>query len=485
VPLSVLLGEDALSGDVSVSGVQLDSRKVQPGDLFLAIAGEAYDGRQFIEQAVASGAAAVVAEAPVAGYVDDIQVPLRELPELRAEVGEIAARFYDQPSRAMHTVGVTGTNGKTTTTRLIAQMARALDKSCGVIGTLGATLGDDIAEAGNTTPDAVALQQQLGAWRDKAVDMACLEVSSHALVQDRVSGMSFDTAVFTNLSHDHLDYHGSLESYGRAKLQLFQWPGLQTAIVNLDDDYAPHVLASAAAADCCLTYSLQPDSTADLRFEDLDFGVRGVRGRLLTPWGEGEFSSPLPGDFNLANLAAAVASLIQAGEQLQEVLAVIASLQPVPGRMQALSNDSDIQVVIDYAHTPDALHQALRALRPHTAGRLLTVFGCGGDRDSDKRAIMGRIACDLSDRVIVTSDNPRNEDPLAIIADIEAGCLGNHSQQPDRALAIAGAVAEARAGDCVLIAGKGHEDYQLIEGQRLPFSDVQHATKALEGRATQ
>jgi UDP-N-acetylmuramoyl-L-alanyl-D-glutamate--2,6-diaminopimelate ligase len=483
MPLSELLLSNTYA-DTVIGGMQLDSRKISPGDLFLAMPGDVHDGRQFIEQAVANGAAAVVAEAPVAGFVDEIPVPLVELPELRLEAGVLAANFYRNPSRDLHMVGVTGTNGKTTTSRLIAQLARSLGKSCGVIGTLGASLDDDVVEAGNTTPDAISLQQQLARWRDQGVYAVSMEVSSHALVQGRVNGVEFETAIYTNLSHDHLDYHGSMDAYGRAKLQLFTMAGLRHAVINADDEFCASVLAVVEGNVQVLTYSAT-GAAADVRVENAQFDAAGVRGLLHSPWGAAEFHSPLPGDFNLANLAAAISALALAGEDLPDILAAVAGLQPVPGRMQTIPNELGLQVIVDYAHTPDALEQVLRALRSHVNGELVTVFGCGGDRDREKRQFMGRVACELSDRVLVTTDNPRNEIPLEIMRDIETGCSGNYSLVVDRAQAIAQALSEARRGDCVVIAGKGHEDYQLVEGDRLHFSDEAQARAVLEQRAVQ
>ncbi len=465
-----------------ISGMQLDSRRVRPGDLFLALPGEKHDGRQFIEQAVANGAAAVVAEAPVAGFVDAIPVPLVELPELRFEAGLLAARFYRNPSHAMHVVGITGTNGKTTTSRIIAQLIRALGKPCGVIGTLGATLKDDVSAADNTTPDPLALQRQLAQWLAQDVFVVSMEVSSHALEQGRVNGVEFATAVYTNLSHDHLDYHGSMDAYARAKLRLFANESLRHAVINADDQFSSQVRAAVAPGAQVLTYSTS-GAAADMRVENARFHAEGVRGELHSPWGVAEFFSPLPGDFNLANLAAAVAALVLAGEDLLAVLEAVAHLRPVPGRMQAIPNTLDLQVIVDYAHTPHALEQVLKAIRPHVSGSLITVFGCGGDRDREKRQVMGRIACALSDRVVVTSDNPRSEEPLQIMRDIESGCSGQYTLVADRAQAIAAAVADASAGDCVVIAGKGHEDYQLVDGARLHFSDEAQARAALARRA--
>ena len=465
-----------------IKGMQLDSRKVRPGDLFLALPGEQHDGRQFIEQAVANGAAAVVAEAAVAGFLEAIPVPLIEVPELRFEAGVLAARFYGNPSHSMHVLGITGTNGKTTTSRIVAQLTRTLGKPCGVIGTLGATLEDGVTVASNTTPDALSLQRQLAEWFEQDVLAVSMEVSSHALEQGRVNGVAFETAIYTNLSHDHLDYHGSMAAYGRAKQRLFSVEGLRHAVINMDDPFGMSIKAAVAADVQVLTYSAS-GAPADVRVENAQFHSDGVRGDLHTPWGDATFFSPLPGDFNLANLAASVTALVLGGEDLRSVLAATASLQPVPGRMQAIPNTLNIQVIVDYAHTPHALEQVLTALRPHVRGSVVTVFGCGGDRDREKRQQMGRIACALSDCVVVTSDNPRTEEPLGIMRDIESGCSGHYFLEADRADAISVAVAQAQAGDCVLIAGKGHECYQLVDGQRLYFSDEAHAHNALAQRA--
>ncbi|MCB1843886.1 MAG: UDP-N-acetylmuramoyl-L-alanyl-D-glutamate--2,6-diaminopimelate ligase [Halioglobus sp.] len=482
MPLGELLGRaDESIAQTMVSGLELDSRCVRPGDLFLAMPGDVHDGRQFIEQAVANGASAIVAEAPAAGFVDALQVPLVEVPELRLEAGPIAARFYGYPSRNMHVVGITGTNGKTTTSRIVAQLSRSLGKQCGVIGTLGATLGDDVAEAANTTPDPVALQRQLATWQRQGVPVVSMEVSSHALVQGRVNGVEFTTAIFTNLSHDHLYYHGSMADYARAKMRLFAVEGLRHAVINLDDELAAMIAAATVSGARIVTYSAR-GGDADLRVLDARSHAGGVHATLRSPWGRGEFDSPLPGDFNLANLAAAIAALLLAGEELLAVLRAVRELQPVAGRMQRIPNEHGLQVFVDYAHTPHALEQVLQALRPHVAGRLITVFGCGGDRDREKRQVMGRVASTLSDAVVVTSDNPRSEEPSSIIRDIAAGLTGDYTLEPDRAVAIAAALDSAREGDCVLIAGKGHEDYQLIEGQRLPFSDAQAALDALARR---
>jgi len=482
MPLSELLGgAGCAGGETSIRGLQLDSRQVQNGDLFLAVPGEQHDGRQFIEQAVANGAVAVLAEAPVAGFVDELPVPLVEIPELRFDLGPLAARFFGHPSHALHVVGVTGTNGKTTTTSLIAQLGRLQGASCGVIGTLGASLDDVVADSPNTTPDPISLQKQLAQWRDLGVNTVSVEVSSHALVQGRVHGVEFKTAIYTNLSHDHLDYHGSMEVYARAKLRLFSGAGLRQEVINLDDEYAAQVVAAVPAGVEVLTYSTSR-ADADIRVDSIDYGPAGVTGQLHTPWGSGRFSSPLAGEFNLANLAAAVTAVVLSGEELPAVLAAVSRLRAVSGRMQTIANERGLQLGVDYAHTPDALEQVLVALKNHVRGDLVTVFGCGGDRDRAKRQVMGRVACRLSDRVVVTSDNPRSEDPAAILTDIAAGCSGNFELVADRAQAIAMAIRESAAGDCVLIAGKGHENYQIIDGVRHQFSDQEQARKALSSR---
>lgn len=479
MPLPQLLGrDDPALANIMIDAIELDSRKAGAGSLFLALPGEVHDGRQFIEQAVANGCAAVLAEPPVSGFVDGVSVPLIEIPELREEVGTLAARFYRRPSRNLHVIGTTGTNGKTTTSRLIAQLCRARGTTCGVIGTLGSSLTDEVGEAANTTPDAVSLQRQLAQWSAEDVAVVSMEVSSHALVQGRVNGVEFATAVFTNLSHDHLDYHGNMAAYGRAKLRLFASENLRHAIINIDDAFAPLVAAAVPPAVEVLTYSAS-GGDADVRIENVEFELDGVSARLQTPWGSAAFSAPLIGEFNLANLAAAVSAAVLAGENFSDLVEGFSTLRPVAGRMQPIENTLGLQVIVDYAHTPDALAQVLQSLRPHVKGALVSVFGCGGDRDREKRQLMGRVACGFSDRVIVTSDNPRSEDPAEIIADIVSGCSGDYQLQPDRGEAIRQALAEAQRGDCVVIAGKGHEEYQLVQGERRYFSDVAQATQAL------
>ncbi len=482
MPLPQLLDlAETQFADTLVRGMQLDSRSVEPGDVFLAMPGDVHDGRQFIEQAVANGASAILAEAPAAGFVDALPVPLIEIPELRLEVGALAARFFRHPSRELHMVGFTGTNGKTSCSRILAQVLRGLGKSCGVIGTLGNALDNSVTDATNTTPDAVSLQRLLAQWRSEGVIAVSMEVSSHALLQGRVHGVEFDTAVFTNLSRDHLDYHADMEAYGRAKLQLFTMPGLQHVVLNADDPFSAKIHAAVAEDVQVIRYTLD-DAEAEVAVTQPQWHATGVTALWRSPWGSASIDSPLPGRFNLANVAAVLAALLAAGEDMHAALEALRKVLPVDGRMQSLGSGEDVQVVVDYAHTPDALEQALRALRVHVVGKLVVVFGCGGERDTGKRQLMGRVASDWADAVIVTSDNPRSEDPQAILSDIASGLRGDYVLEVDRAQAIARAITEAESGDCVLIAGKGHESYQLIDGERRDFSDAEHAQRALDGR---
>lgn len=466
--------------DVMVTDLQLDSRQVVPGSLFVALPGQQHDGRDHIGQALQRGAAAVLAESPLPQLQTPPAVPVLAVEGLARHLGPLAARFFAEPATSLAVLGVTGTNGKTSCTRLVAQLLRACGLRCGVIGTLGATLGDDVSSALNTTPDAIALQRQLADWRDAGVDAVAMEVSSHALDQGRVAGLAFRIGMFTNLSRDHLDYHGSMEAYGESKLRLFQSQGLQAAVVNVDDPFGATVMARLPAGVKGWSCSANGRAGADIRVTRAEFHAAGVRAELATSWGPGHFDSPLPGDFNLANVTGAIAAAVLMGAPLGEVLEAVATLQPVPGRMELVPNQRGLQVVIDYAHTPDALEQVLAALRPHLAGQLWVVFGCGGDRDPGKRPLMGEVACRLADQVLLTSDNPRSEHPEQIIDDIEAGCTRPVAREADRARAISAALQQARSGDCVVIAGKGHEDYQIIGKQRVYFSDRDCALRVLQ-----
>jgi UDP-N-acetylmuramoyl-L-alanyl-D-glutamate--2,6-diaminopimelate ligase len=483
-PLGEILSADIIRdrglASLPIAGLALDSRKVRPGDLFLAYPGEAGDGRGYIDQAIAAGAVAVIAEAGVEPSARS--APVIEVAGLRAEAGRIAARFHHDPSASMAVVGVTGTNGKTSCTQLLGQALRLAGRSCGVIGTLGSSLDGTLEGGGLTTPDPLALQGQLAAWRDQNVRDVAMEVSSHGLAQGRVNGTHFRGAVFTNLSRDHLDFHGSMENYGAAKAALFDLPGLQFAVLNHDDLFGAALAARLQTrVPRIVTFGFAEG--AAVRAATATYRADGVDAQVRTPWGELQLRSGLLGDFNLSNLLAVVATLGSLGVDLRTIETIAPRLQPIAGRMQRVAAAADIEVIVDYAHTPDGLEHALAALRQHCRGALWCVFGCGGDRDRGKRPLMGALAEKLADRVVLTSDNPRTEDAAQIIADILAGMDGAVHVEADRRSAIGFAIANAAAGDVILLAGKGHEGYQLIGAEVRPFSDSVVAAEALSARA--
>lgn len=472
---------------MTIASVAIDSRKTEPGSLFVALKGAKADGREFIEAAVSKGARVIAVEATSSHKVDSVEwfndVPIISVADLAGRVSNLADVFFASPSARMDVIGVTGTNGKSTCVSLISQLYNLTGQIAGTIGTLGAYLGDQrITDCGMTTPDAVVCQQLLAQMRGAGARAVAMEVSSHGLDQNRVSGVHFNAAIFTNLSHDHLDYHGTLENYAAAKQKLFETVGLKAAIINLDDPHAQQMLAAAQLRADVFTYSLL-HSAADIFATDMHYSTHGVQFRLVTPWGEAAVLSPLLGEFNVYNLVAALTALVATGANLQELLAVVPKLRSVPGRMQKVQVPADVIAVVDYAHTPDALAQAIAATRVHTSGCLWVIFGCGGDRDRSKRPAMAKVAERFADAVVVTSDNPRGEDPQSIIAGI---CSGFRHREPtviiDREQAIHFAVTNAAPGDVILVAGKGHENYQLVGEQSLPFDDVLVATAALQAR---
>jgi len=477
--------EPILAG-VPVLGLQLDSRAVKSDQLFIACKGAAADGRQFIREAVATGAAAVLAEYGE-NWVEDSEcdgVPVLVIKDLVAKVSDIAGKFYDHPSIDIPVIGVTGTNGKTTCTQLMSQFLAALKKRCGVIGTLGMGVNGRMSPVINTTPDALSVQQQLSVWNKGGIDAVAMEVSSHGLEQHRVAAVQFQAALFTNLSRDHLDYHGSMDAYGKAKLKLFLQPGLKIAVVNLDDPFSRDILEAIPQGVNALTFSVS-DKSADVYLTAIQFLPAGVNARLNSPWGEMPFQSPLMGSFNLSNLLGAITVLSAVGYALSELMPICMQLQAIDGRMEQVANNAGLVAVVDYAHTPDGLSSALQAIRQHGAGRLWCVFGCGGDRDKGKRSEMGAVVERWADYAVVTSDNPRNENPQQILEQIVSGMQAPPEYiEPDREKAIAYAVANASEGDTILVAGKGHESYQQIGQQRLPFSDLQQLRLAL-GKRTQ
>ena len=457
-----------------------DSRSVRPGTLFFARAGRQVDGADFISTALGAGAPAVVREGPAGvRLLDGGGVEVR-VTDLGACMADVACRFHDDPGAAMKMVGVTGTNGKTSVSHFIAAVLHRDSEPCGLLGTLGGGLYGDLSAGLHTTPDVLAVYASLAGMRDAGATHAVMEVSSHALDQGRVRGVCFDTAVFTNLSRDHLDYHADMQEYGRAKRQLFETDGLRHAVLNLDDAHGRELARGLAAGVALLGYALDSSADAAVRGEILSLGVDGLRLVVTTPWGDGEIHSRLAGRFNAANLLAALTTLGALGLPLARILDGLSQVPAPPGRMECLGGSGQPLVVVDYAHTPDALATVLAALRPQCDGRLWCVFGCGGERDRGKRALMGEAARRLADRLVVTDDNPRGEDADGIVADILAGMdTAGVEVERDRAAAIAMAVAEAKVGDIVLVAGKGHEPYQEVAGSRLPFSDVAAVRAAL------
>ena len=475
---------------VTATRLVADSRRVQPGDVFLAFPGSQVDGRDFIRQAVAKGAAAVIAEAGMgaAARAGADDVPVIETEKLAALSGKIAHLVYGCPSEHLWLAGVTGTNGKTSVTHWIAQAMTFMQHRCALIGTLGNGFPGALDESPNTTPDAVSLHAAFGSFLARGAEACAMEVSSIGLDQGRVNGAVFDVAVFTNLTRDHLEYHGSMSAYAAAKENLFRVPGLAAAVLNLDDPFGVALagrLKDRRGADVrtfgyTLTKAVRSCTDETLYAENLGMGAAGVEFDLSGV----KFAAPVVGRFNVSNLLAVVGALLARNERLDEIAAALRCIEPPPGRMQAMGGADQPLIVVDYAHSPDALEQALAVLREAAAargGQLACVFGCGGERDPGKRPQMGAIAERLADRVTVTNDNPRREDPQAIIDGVLAGMRQTPRIQPDRARAIADAVRQADPRDVILLAGKGHEPYQEIAGVRHPFSDLEVARSALAG----
>lgn len=477
---------------VSVRALALDSRQVRAGDVFVACPGLRQDGRAYIGQAIARGAVAVLWESGD-GYRWDERhaIPHAPVPRLRGRLGELASHVHGHPSRALWVVAVTGTNGKTSVSRWVAQALSASGRRCAVIGTLGAGFPDEgaLQPLVNTTPDAVTVHATLARLRSAGAQAVALEASSIALDQDRLAGVEIDVAVFTNLTRDHLDYHGTMQAYGEAKARLFARPDVQEAVINVDDALGRALVQRARARGLpCRDYAVR-SAGASLAAHDLQLDARGLRLEIVAGDRRARLQTRLVGAFNAANLLACAGTLLASGLTLEQAAGALALVDAPPGRMQpvpapAAASDRLPAVVVDYAHTPDALAAALHALRPAARGaRLHCVFGCGGDRDPGKRAPMGEIAARLADRVWVTSDNPRGESPEAIIAAVLEGSGPVARAEPDRARAIAAAIDEAAPGDVVLLAGKGHETWQEQAGERVPFDDREVAARCLQARA--
>jgi UDP-N-acetylmuramoyl-L-alanyl-D-glutamate--2,6-diaminopimelate ligase len=469
--------------NLAVTGLVQDSRAIRPGDAFVAIAGFGAHGLNFVDVAKQAGVAAILFEPPAPV---DIPAPADAIavPNLRARLGEIGDRFHDHPSQAMTVVGVTGTNGKTSTVQLLTQAWALRGMRNGSIGTLGAGLYGEVVPTGFTTPLVLQLHALLAQLRDAGAQAVAMEVSSHALDQGRVDGVHFDVAVFTNLTRDHLDYHGDMQAYGAAKAKLLAWPGLRAAVVNLDDAYGRELRAALPAGTHTIGLSSR-GAQADVRAENVVLDAAGIGFDLIVGDERASVQSPLLGRFNVDNLLAVAGALHALGGNADAIASTLSRLQPVAGRMNRLGGDHAMPlVVIDYAHTPDALEQALSSLRAHAQGRLVCVFGCGGERDVGKRPQMAAIAEAGADLVIVTDDNPRGEDGDTIVADILKGFSRPDAVlvQRDRAAAIARAIGTASASDIVLIAGKGHEPYQEVAGVRHPFDDTAVARALLQER---
>jgi UDP-N-acetylmuramoyl-L-alanyl-D-glutamate--2,6-diaminopimelate ligase len=504
----------AVPADIVVSDVTLDSRAAVPGGLFLACKGRTSHGLKFAEQAVARGARAVLYEespdAITPNFSPDVFVAAVPLLSQRASL--IADRFFGAPSQSLTMAGITGTNGKTTCAWLLAQALQFCGRPAAYMGTLGYGRPPTVTATEHTTSDAVSVQRHLAALRSLGAECVCMEVSSHALDQDRVTGVRFNTAAFTNLTRDHLDYHGTMEAYGAAKARLFAWPSLANRVINIDDAFGQQLASQLSPARLVIT--TQKGVAADSALRTAEY----VRASRVTPdpaglvigvdssWGPGELTVRLIGEFNVDNVLTVLAVLLSWNIPLAQAMRALEQCRAASGRMEMFGGRGLTPLaIVDYAHTPDALAKALGAARLHCRGELRVVFGCGGDRDAGKRPLMGRIAAELADDIIVTDDNPRTEDPARIVADIlagiaggtagargagagrEAGSAGNARVAPvvvehDRALAIRLALQRSGPDDVVLVAGKGHEDYQIYGKERRPFVDQAIVTAALEGR---
>ncbi|MFA6202137.1 MAG: UDP-N-acetylmuramoyl-L-alanyl-D-glutamate--2,6-diaminopimelate ligase [Gallionella sp.] len=480
---------------VPLNHLVTDSRTLKSGDVFMAYPGEKTDGRQFIAQAILQGAAAVIWDAHNFVWDKAWTVPNIGISDLRHNAGFLADAIYGEPSKSLRMIGVTGTNGKTSTCNWIAQALGDAGKKCALIGTLGNGFVNELEASANTTPDAIRVQGLLADFLNSGAQAAAMEVSSHALAQGRVNGVRFDVALLTNLSRDHLDYHGDMESYAATKRRLFDWQSLNYAVINLDDAFG----AELALQLVDKTVEVIGYGTTDeaLRLAErhglrmvygvvLEMDSHGMKVEVRSSWGAAQLSTQMVGRFNVSNLLGALGVLLVSDVTLDAAVASLNAVQPVTGRMQKLGGNDQPLVIVDYAHTPDALEKVLLALceaaqGTKAGGQLICVFGCGGDRDRGKRAMMGRVAEKFADRCIVTSDNPRSEDAQQIIGEVIAGMNeGRHEVISDRADAIGHAIAMAGRADIVLIAGKGHEDYQEIKGVKHPFSDVNVATQALK-----
>ncbi len=482
--------QDKESLQTVVHGIQIDSRQLSEGDLFIACFGRNHDARDFIDDALQAGVSAVLAESGSGWQGIQVRngVPIVAVDNLAAKTSEIAARFFGRPTQALSVIGITGTNGKTSCSQFIAQLFGQFGFRCGVMGTLGYGIFGEIKETQLTTPDAVFTQMALAEMQHAQIEPVAMEVSSVGLHQKRVAAVRFDTAIFTNLTRDHLDYHESMEAYAENKRKLFTMPELKCAVVNLDDQYALSMINAISSDVDVLTYSTR-NKIATVHAESFELTRRGFEARIRTPIGSGNISGQLLGYFNFSNVLAVIAGALtylprHCELTIDSLCEKVSELKPVTGRMEIVGEDKNITAVVDYAHTPDGLRSALTALREHFEGKIWCVFGCGGNRDKGKRPLMGEIAENHADRLILTDDNPRNEQGDVIIEHILSGLNdpGAALVERDRAQAIDLAIEQAAHGDVVLIAGKGHETYQEIDGVRQIFSDANQVRLAMKSR---
>ncbi len=479
------------SMDLEVNGIQSDSREISHGDVFCACVGQIMDGRRFIAKAIEKGAVCVLAEAESeqelqAFLPEPCAVPVIPVANLSTQLGCLADNFFQHPSAQMTVMGVTGTNGKTSVAHFFAKALTVLGVKAGIMGTNGCGFPDALEKSRFTTPMPVEFHRQLHDLHQRGAEAVGMEVSSHGLDQHRVQGCHFSMAVFTNLTRDHLDYHGDMQHYANAKRQLFDFPDLQCAILNGDDPYGTTWSKELAERLPVYVYSTRahcplPKNATLIQARDVQLDHAGISARICTPWGEGDFTSPLFGRFNLQNLLAVLTCLCVMGYEFNNVLDCLSHINGIDGRMQVFGGGDHPTVIVDYAHTPDALEKALMAIKEHCHGHITCVFGCGGERDQGKRPLMAAMAEQFSDQIIVTNDNPRHEDPQQICRDIIAGIRGHGKTiiELDRQQAIFAAIKNASAKDVILIAGKGHEDYQILGDERVHFSDQQQVLAAL------
>nr|WP_321271732.1 UDP-N-acetylmuramoyl-L-alanyl-D-glutamate--2,6-diaminopimelate ligase [uncultured Tolumonas sp.] len=470
----LLAGFNISAPAIPLRDMQLDTRLLKQGSLFLALKGHAVDGRLFMQQAEQAGAAAILFDNSDGFIAPALNIPCIAVPSLAEKVSELAGLFYDQPAKKLALVGVTGTNGKSTCTQLIANWTQLLGQRGGVLGTLGNGLFGQLRATENTTGSAISIQQELANFVTAQVDVAAMEVSSHGLVQHRVSALPFAAAVFTNLSRDHLDYHHTMQAYAEAKRQIFKQTTPAHCILNADDETAREWLQQMPQA---VVYGIDqqlPNYAGSFLYAtDVKYHPQGITISIHSSWGDGVLSAPLLGKFNVSNLLAALAVMLVLQYDFETLCQTASRLQPVTGRMECFGNPQQPLVVVDYAHTPDGLEKALQAARQHCHGRLFCIFGCGGDRDRGKRPQMAAIAEQWADTIILTDDNPRTEAPAVIIADMCAG-LQKPAQahiEHSRTRAIELALSQAVAGDIILLAGKGHEDYQIVGKEKRHYSD--------------